>query len=108
MRARSLGRGRLLSLLIVAVALVSGPGARGVGRDTAFYPVSAHELPLYASPPLVFEKLFEAKVSGTPARDPLLAPQSDGDAITVRTSEGTYLLDPQTGAVRDTRPPAPE
>ena len=106
MRARLSWRGLLLALSIAAVSLVSGPGARGLGRDTAFYPVSAHELSLYAAPPLIFDKLFEAAVPGTPAGDPLEAPVHDGDPVTVKTSQGIYLLDARTGSLRDSLPPA--
>jgi len=105
MTARFPRRGLFLALAIAAVAIVSGPGARGVGRDTAFYPVSAHELSVYAAPPLVFDKLFEATVAGTPTADPLEPPAHDGDPVTVRTSQGTYLLDPRTGSLRETRAP---
>jgi len=91
--------------LAAALLALQARNARGANRDTAFYPVSAHELSLYAAPPLIFEKQFEATLAGTPAADPLEGPVRDGDPVIVRTSEGTYLVDGRTGEVRETRPP---
>jgi hypothetical protein len=107
MEARFARRGLAWLLAGTAAVVTSGGGARGLGRDTAFYPVSGHELSLSAAPPLVFEKLFEVTVAGTPARDPLEAPLRDSGPVTVRTSEGTFLLDARTGERKETRPPPP-
>jgi hypothetical protein len=93
------------ALAAAALLALQGMRARGASRDTAFYPVSSHELSLYAAPPLVFEKQFEATVAGTPAADPLEGPARDGDPVIVRTTQGTYVIDARTGEVRETRPP---
>jgi len=100
----------LSSILVAAIAAsASWRGTHGAGRDTAYYPVSGHELSLYAAPPLVFEKLYEVTVPGTPAPgSPLEAPAREGDPVTVKTAQGTYLLDARTGALRETRLPSLE
>lgn len=100
-------RGRALAALLTATIAAStgGGNTRGAGRDTAFYPVSAHDLSPFAAPPLAFEKLFEATLAGTPSSDPLEAPAHDGDPVTVRTTQGTFLLDARTGELRESRPP---
>jgi hypothetical protein len=104
-RFRRRGLAAVLAASLGAIA--SSRGARGLGRDTAFYPVSGHELSVYSAPPLVFDKIFEVTVAGTPLPGaPLEAPSREGDPVTVRTTEGTYLLDAATGSVRETRPPA--
>src|SRR5262245_30464749 len=100
---------RALPAIIAASLVIAAAGgiALGIGRDTAFYPVSAHELSEFSAPPLAFERLFETTVEGTPLGDPLGAPAHEGDPLEVRTTQGTFLLDPRTGAVLERRPPAP-